>query len=81
MTQQVARLLQDALLLPEGERGDLAAALIESLDPAVDDDAEAAWGEEIRQRVEELDQGSARVVPWSEARRRIMEDADDSVGH
>ena len=65
------QLLIEALRLPQEERAALAGELIESLDTEVDSDAEAAWSAEIRARLNEVDAGRARTVPWSEARRRI----------
>jgi putative addiction module component (TIGR02574 family) len=65
------QLLVEALRLPEEERAALAGELIESLETEVDPDAEAAWSVEIRKRVDELNAGRARTIPWSEARRRI----------
>ena len=65
-------------LSPE-ERGDLAAKLIESLDPAPDPDADAAWEEEIRRRLEEINQGFVQTVPWPEARRQIIDDTDEAA--
>ena len=41
------QLLNDAMRLPDEQRAALAAALIESLDQGVDEDAEAAWSVEI----------------------------------
>ena len=79
MTEPPSQLLAEALRLPDEQRGDLAARLIESLDPTVDADAEAAWGEEIRQRLDELDSGAVSPVPWSEARRQILDDADEAA--
>jgi putative addiction module component (TIGR02574 family) len=66
------RLLEEALHLPAEERAALAGALIESLDPEVDEDVEAAWSAEIRRRLDKVDAGVAKTVPWSEARRRIL---------
>jgi len=66
------RLFAEALQLPPEERAALAGELIQSLDPEVDDDAEAAWSVEIRRRLERLDAGLATTVPWAEARRRIL---------
>jgi len=66
------QLLAEALQLPPEERAALAGELIRSLDPEVDDDAEAAWSVEIRRRLERLDAGLANTVPWAEARRRIL---------
>jgi len=66
------RLLEEALNLPTAERAALAGALIESLDPEVDEDVEAAWSAEICRRLERVDAGVAKTIPWSEARRRIL---------
>jgi hypothetical protein len=65
-----SQLLAEALRLSEEERA-AAGELIESLETEVDADAEAAWAAEIRARLERVDAGSARTIPWSEARRRI----------
>jgi putative addiction module component (TIGR02574 family) len=32
---------------------------------------EAAWSEEIARRIEDLDSGKAKTVPWEEVRHRI----------
>jgi putative addiction module component (TIGR02574 family) len=77
MTDKAAKLLAEALHLSESERGELAARLIDSLDPTAEADVEAAWAAEIQQRIEELDTGQARPVPWPEARRAILEDSDE----
>ena len=77
MTQEAARLLEEALRLSESERGDLAACLIESLDRDVDPAVERAWNAEIRQRLEDLDTGKVQPIPWPEARAMILDDRDD----
>ena len=59
-------LFADALRLPESAR----AALIDSLEPTVDADAEAQWASEIRRRIAALDAG-APTTPWAEARKKI----------
>jgi len=66
------KLLEEALKLPPEARAALAGSLIDSLDEVVDEDAEAAWATEISRRVQELDSGAVRTVPWAEARRRIV---------
>lgn len=78
MTPAAARLFDQAIHLPEAERGDLAARLIESLDPGVDDGVEAAWSEEISSRIYELQSGLIKPVSWADARRMIMDDTDDA---
>ena len=72
MLMSVKQLLAEALQLPEDERAALAGHLIESLDREVDDDAEEAWSIEIGRRLQRLDAGSAKTIPWVEARRRIL---------
>ena len=54
------------------KRSALGGALIESLDLEVDEDVEAAWSAEISRRLERVDAGVAKTIPWSEARRRIL---------
>lgn len=71
MTANVQELLQTALRLPDNERADLAASLIESLDQPFDADARDAWAEETRRRIGELDAGTVTLIPWDEARRTI----------
>jgi putative addiction module component (TIGR02574 family) len=78
MTRQAADLLVEALRLSEGDRGELIAGLLESLDSEADADTDAAWGEEIRHRIEEIETGQVQSVPWPEARRQILDDADDA---
>ena len=65
------QLLAEALRLSEEERAALAGELIQSLETEVDTDAEAAWSAEIRTRVAKVEAGTAKTIPWSEARRRI----------
>jgi len=66
------RVFEDALQLPPEARAALAAELIGTLDDEADSDAEAAWSQEIRRRLDEVDAGTVRPIPWSEARRRIL---------
>ena len=65
------QLLDAALQLSPEERAALAGELIQSLDTEVDADAEAAWSAEIHARLARVDAGLAKIIPWSEARRRI----------
>ena len=65
------QLLAEALRLSDEERAALAGELIQSLERAVDGDAEAKWSLEIRARLDRVDAGTAATISWSEARRRI----------
>ena len=72
MTSDAARLLEEALKLPAEARAALAGSLLDSLDEVVDEDVEQAWALEIVRRLEEVQSGKVRAVPWAEARRRIV---------
>jgi putative addiction module component (TIGR02574 family) len=71
MTREVSELLEKALALPPEARAALAGSLLESLDETVDAGAEAAWSMEIANRIQELDSGKIKPIPWAEARRQI----------
>jgi putative addiction module component (TIGR02574 family) len=64
-------LLQEAMKLPPEARAALAGSLLDSLDTEVDAGAEEAWSTEIERRLREIDQGTTKLVPWDEVRRRI----------
>ena len=68
--QEAEELLKKALALPEKERADLAGSLINSLDETVDEDAEAAWQEEIARRLEEVRSGKVKTRSWDEVRQK-----------
>ena len=76
MTQAANTILESLLGLPDADRAELAARLLDSLDPPAEPGAEAGWAEELRARAEEVRTGQVRAVPWSEARARILSDAD-----
>jgi len=40
-------------------------------DATVDEAAEAAWNQEIARRIEDLDSGKAKTIPWEEVRSSI----------
>lgn len=71
MTPDVSELLKKALALPPEARAALAGSLLESLEDTVDASAEEEWGREIARRIEELDSGKVKPVPWAEARRQM----------
>lgn len=77
MMNAIARkLLAEAMDLPDAERAELAAGLIESLDHELDSEVATAWGTEVQRRVAELDAGLVAPIPWPEARKLIMGQAD-----
>jgi len=68
------KLLIDALELPEHERAEMAAKLLESLDHSDDEGVDEAWAFEIERRCAALDSGEAVTSDWSEFRARIERD-------
>jgi len=69
MATEFEKLKGDLLTLPLESRASLAHALIQSLDDAVDDDAESLWMEEIRRRDAEILAGTARLKPLDQVLR------------
>lgn len=72
MNESTQQLYDQALRLSGSERAELAALLIESLDPEVDSEVHAAWDAEIENRVDQLDNDTVTAVSWLEARRMIL---------
>lgn len=66
---------QLAHALPERLRIELADSLYESVAPAKepenDAEIEAAWGEEIKRRLDEIDSGAVRMIPMEEVLARM----------
>ena len=60
-----------ALQLPLEDRSRLASRLLESLDD--DDDVSPEWVEEIRRRVKEMKEGTAKMVPHDEVMSNVRE--------
>jgi putative addiction module component (TIGR02574 family) len=72
MEHDAAELLRKALQLPEEARAALAGSLWASLDHEVDEDAEA-WRQEIRRRLQEIDSGAVKLIPWQDVRRELLD--------
>ena len=68
--QEAQELLKKALALPDKERADLAGSLIDSLDDPVDENAEAAWQEEIVRRLEDVRSGKVKTISWNDVRQK-----------
>jgi putative addiction module component (TIGR02574 family) len=67
---EAGELLKHALTLSHEERAELASNLIDSLDPTIDPNAEQAWQEEIARRLEDVETGNVKTLPWEEVRRK-----------
>ncbi len=68
----MARLAEDiveaSLQLPENERLLVVEQLLASLEPAPDEDVDAAWAVEIERRSREIKEGTVRPLPWAKVR-------------
>ena len=62
MIDQVAELARLSLALSPDDRARLAELLLSSLDAESNSDLEAAWGEEIRQRLAAYDRGEVEAI-------------------
>lgn len=74
MTESTRTLLRDALALPEGERADLVAELLVSLEPATPDDpavVQASWAREIECRAHRVLAGESSGQDWAQVRERV----------
>lgn len=72
MNARTDQLLIELLSLPVDERTEVAVALLDSLE---DDDAASvpgAWRDEVRRRKADIRSGKAKLVPWDEAKARIL---------
>jgi len=71
------QILEQALLLPENQRAAIAASLLHSLDSECDTDSEAQWNSDVRRRLDEIDNGSVELIPWSEVRAKMQKIRDE----
>lgn len=73
----------EALQLPLEDRSRLASRLLESLDD--EDDVSPEWLEEIRRRVKEINDGTAKMVPHDEVlanvRARLAKNREERAAY
>ena len=78
MTKSAETLLREALDLGEAERAEMAAVLLESLEPAANEgEILEAWREEVRRRIAAVDGGQAELIPWEEVRDQLYARLND----
>jgi len=78
MERNLKEVFREAAQLPERDRATLAGLLIETLDPVSEPDVEAAWSEEIKRRVAEIDAGTAELISWEEVRAELLGHSNES---
>lgn len=71
MSPDTKRLLAEVLNLPDDDRAELAARLLESLDGEAESGVDAAWAAEIERRCAAIDAGTAVTSDWETVRKRI----------
>ena len=75
MTRPAKEILNAAIKLAERDRLQIVEELLASLEPANDEDVDAAWAEEIERRSSQIREGSVRPISWeevkSQARKRL----------
>lgn len=76
MPDLVIELSQQAQTLRPEDRARLAELLLDSIHQSVDLAVESAWDEELQRRIDEIDRGTARLVPaeevFAQVRRSIQ---------
>lgn len=71
MNPTVDELVAQAERLPVADRELLLARLRLTLPHAIDPEIEAAWIEEAERRLDAVDRGEMRSIPWDEAKKRL----------
>ena len=73
MPKTLTEVTRDAVDLPELERLKLARIMLDLPETAVEpaDELQAAWDQEIEQRLRELRSGQVRGVPLQEVKEKI----------
>lgn len=70
MTSAAAKILEEALALPDDDRRKLVEALNRSLEANVGE-LSSEWRHEVARRLESVESGEVSPVPWDEAEARI----------
>ncbi len=71
MTQKSQVVLEEALKLSPNERAEVAEQLIASLEEAPDTAVEQAWQQEVQRRLQQVERGEVKTIPWEEVQRRL----------
>jgi putative addiction module component (TIGR02574 family) len=68
------QLVAEVLDLPEQDRAEVAARILQSLDETQDDGVDEAWARELERRSAAVDSGQVVTSDWNILRRRIERD-------
>lgn len=75
MTQPANEIVNAAKQLSENERLEIVQELLASLEPAADEDVDAAWAAEVDRRSREIKEGSVQPIPWEEVKSQARKRA------
>ena len=64
-------ILQQAAQLNPAEQSELLERLLENMPVEVDNEIEAAWRDEVRERLTRIRSGAATLIPWEETEQRL----------
>lgn len=73
-SDRLAKILKLAEELPEDERVELARELLRTLPDDVDELEDDLDREELRRRIAAVQNGTATLIPWEEARGMVRRD-------
>jgi len=76
MSRRLADIAEEALKLPQAEQLKLARTLLERSEATGDEEANAAWEEEIERRLQMIDAGLAQGRPFTD----VLRDIDRHLG-
>ena len=65
---------KQAQSLQPPDRARLAESLLDMIHPSTNTDIEAAWDDEILRRIDELDQGVAKLTPAAQSFAQVRHD-------
>ena len=71
MTKMHTEVISAALALPPAVRAELAEELLNSLEDQEQQAIDTAWADEAERRVDQLDNGTAKLVPGDEVMAKL----------
>jgi putative addiction module component (TIGR02574 family) len=72
MPRALAEISREASELPKEQRLALAEFLLELEETPSDPEVEAAWEQEIQQRIRAIDEGNAKGIPYEQVMREAQ---------
>jgi putative addiction module component (TIGR02574 family) len=72
MNRSAQEILEDARLLPPGEMNWLIETLLQEGDDGSEAEIEAAWDDEIKRRLDEIDSGAVELIPGEQVRSEMI---------